>query len=108
MEREEFEKLRLAIKSNDPLGKLSSFGNLLEKLVDYVIKNKKTDCDINYLLESIKNQKQIYECAEELYENIQEEHFDEAKTLKNLDSLNDLLCIYEKFIQESNIEEKKE
>ncbi|TBU10913.1 hypothetical protein CWI38_1459p0050 [Hamiltosporidium tvaerminnensis] len=102
MKEENFENLREQIKGNNTLERLSSYGNLLENIVDYIVTSKINNNDINFLLESIKNQKKIYEFAEKLYEEIQSEEINRDKCEDDLNELKVACSEYKDFYEGHN------
>jgi hypothetical protein len=107
MKEEDFSNLKDAIQGDDSLETLSSFAALLEQVVTYIIDsnnpNVKVGFDISWRLESIKNQKNIYECAERLYECVQSDEINKAEAEKKLESLKYACFRFKSFAEETSI-----
>lgn len=79
-----FTELKTALSGKDLLEIFNAYGKLLENIVDQITV-KDTD-DIDYLVKSIDSQKQIYELAEKIYEDLQE-NVENDDILKSCDEL---------------------
>lgn len=71
MYTEDFEKLKKAINRKDNLEKLRIYGDILERLIEYIIVNKNNDSAFIEIL--IDRQKTLFSACEEAFDGLLKE-----------------------------------
>ncbi|EJW03214.1 hypothetical protein EDEG_02429 [Edhazardia aedis USNM 41457] len=104
MFEEDFRNLKEIIKQEDNLPKLRLYGDLLEKIAEYVESCKEKCDDITGLSQSIQKQKSIYIKSVDIYENLGEEKTD-FNLEECLEELRVAVADYASFIK--NLDEQK-